>query len=378
MPSPYPAEFHDQVLLDYQKGRTISEICQCYQIAPSTVYHWVKIGGSALNRTTATDFKSLQRKYDRLEHLLQIIDLSELIDQVPLRRRLEILAQLHQQEQFNIHELCDALHVARGTFYNHIFRRADRTRYLEEQETLKLQIQQIFDSSKQRYGAEKIRAALAESGVRVGKERIRQIMVELGLESSRKEAKQNYKKFLKRNLLRQNFKTEHKNEVWVSDVTYFKVKDCPFYLCIILDLFSRRVVAYHISKTNSTHLVTTTFRKSFADRGNPKGLVFHSDRGTQYTSRTFETLLRQSGVTQSFSRPGCPFDNAVSETFFATFKKEEAYRRHYISEQDFRQSVDEYIYFYNEVRPHQTLAYKSPVRFEELYGSNTVSEKAAV
>ena len=100
----------------------------------------------------------------------------------------------------------------------------------------------------------------------------------------------------------------------------------------------------------------------------PRSLVFHSDRGTQYTSNAFTQLLLQNSVQQSFSASGRPLDNAVSETFFATFKKEEAYRRDYLSERDFRKSVDEYIQFYNEIRPHKTLAYKTPTHFEELYG----------
>ena len=99
-------------------------------------------------------------------------------------------------------------------------------------------------------------------------------------------------------------------------------------------------------------------------------MTFHSDRGGQYISDTFEKLLRQCEVKQSFSASGRPYDNAVVETFFATFKKEEAYRRDYSSEQDFHKSVDQFIQFYNEMRPHQTLAYKTPMRFEELYGKD--------
>ncbi len=140
------------------------------------------------------------------------------------------------------------------------------------------------------------------------------------------------------------------------------------YLCVIIDLFSRRVVWWRVSRKSSTHLVTATFRQTFEDRGRPSELTFHSDRGGQYISETFMSLLRSCGVRQSFSNSGRPYDNAVAETFFATFKKEEAYRRDYSSEADFLKSVVEYIRFYNEVRPYQTLAYKSPARFEELYG----------
>ena len=240
-----------------------------------------------------------------------------------------------------------------------------------------LQVQQIFDNSKQRYGAEKIRVTLAENGIHVGKERIRKIMNELGLVSIRENAKSNYKKrqeYQNRNLLNQGFKASRKNEIWVSDITYFKIKDYALYLCVIIDLFSRRVVGYRVSRKSSTHLVTATFKAAYKDRGFPTNLTFHSDRGGQYISNTFCSLLREYGLMQSFSNSGRPYDNAVAETFFATFKKEEAYRRDYSSEADFRKSVDEYIRFYNEVRPHQTLAYKAPARFEELYGKEQTQD----
>ncbi len=302
---------------------------------------------------------------------MQIIRRSGIIDGVSLQQRLAIPARLHEQfEQYSVHELCEALNVSRGTFYNHIFRKVSRSKYLKEQQALLLQVKQIFDDSKQRYGAEKIRVTLATNGIRVGKERIRKIMNELGLVSIRENAKSNYKKcqqYQKRNLLNQEFKAMRQNEIWASDITYFKIKDYAVYLCIIIDLFSRRVVGYRNSRKSSTHLVTATFRQAYEDRGHPSELTFHSDRGGQYISETFMSLLRSCSVRQSFSNSGRPYDNAVAETFFATFKKEEAYRRDYSSEADFRKNVDEYIRFYNEIRPNQTLAYKSPARFEELY-----------
>ena len=309
---------------------------------------------------------------------MEVIHLSGLIDEAPLRRRLDILEALHtQHEEYNVHELCEALNVARGTFYNHIFRKADRTQYMEDQRVLMLQVQQIFDDSQQRFGAEKIRIILSENGIHVGKKRIRDIMQELGLESIRENAKRDYKKrqgYRRKNLLNQNFTASRQNEVWVSDITYFKVKDYGLYLCVIIDLFSRKVVGYRVSRKCSTQLVSATFRKAFRDRGNPSSLTFHSDRGSQYVSGTFQTLLKKCGAAQSFSKSGCPHDNAVAETFFATFKKEEAYRRDYSSEADFRKSVETYIAFYNDTRPHQILAYKSPSRFEELYGKGKTQD----
>jgi len=107
-----------------------------------------------------------------------------------------------------------------------------------------------------------------------------------------------------------------------------------------------------------------TFREAYQERGKPHVLTFHSDRGKQYISKTFSALLQECGVKQSFSASGKPLNNAVSEAFFATFKREEAYRREYASEKHFCRSVEEYIWFCNEVRPHQTLNYKTPQAFE--------------
>lgn len=129
-----------------------------------------------------------------------------------------------------------------------------------------------------------------------------------------------------------------------------------------------------VSHAASTRLVTTTFRNAYEERGNPKNLTFHSDRGGQYISAAFSKLLQQYNVKQSFSASGTPLDNAVAEAFFSTFKKEETYRREYTSERHFRKSVDEYIRFYNEVRPHQTLKYKTPQAFEATYQSSYIEK----
>ena len=303
---------------------------------------------------------------------MEIIRQTEYLSNIPLQKKLATLEELYHRpgNPFSVHELCDALDVARGTFYNHIFRKADRSQYQEEQAQLMLKVKQVFDDSEQRFGAEKIRIVLAESGIRVGKKRISAIMQELGLCSVRTDAKKQFKRkqqYAKQNLLKREFSAEHPNQIWVSDITYFKVNDYWMYLCIILDLFSRRIVDYRVSRNASTNLVTSTFRTAFRERGNPSGLTFHSDRGKQYTSAAFTALLQKCEVKQSFSATARPHDNAVAETFFASFKKEEAYRREYTSEQSYRKSVEQYIRFYNELRPHRTLKYKTPQAFEEAY-----------
>ena len=375
MPKEYSTKFKTEVIKRYQNGESILALSQELRIAQSTIYHWRKEFCSikAANRIyTPKEFDALSRRLEKLEHEMEIIKRSGYIADVPLQKKLSVLENIYRQADntYSVHELCEALDVARGTFYNYIFRRADHSKREEAQIELMRLVQQVFDDNSQRFGAEKIRVTLAASGVRVGTKRIAAIMQELGLQSIRSDAKKQYKKhqqYKKQNLLERQFTADHPNQIWVSDITYFKVNDYWVYLCVILDLFSRKIVGYRVSRNASTNLVTSAFRAAFRERGNPGGLTFHSDRGKQYTSATFTALLQKCGVKQSFSATARPHDNAVAETFFASFKKEEAYRREYTSEQSYRKSVEQYIRFYNEIRPHRTLKYKTPQAFEETY-----------
>lgn len=377
MPTAYPAAFKVKVIHRYEKGESIKALSKELHISQSTLYHWRKECCSIQtpNRAyTPAEFDAISRRLQKLEHEMEIIRISGYLAKVPLQDKLAALESLYNNPNnpYSVHELCDALSVARGTFYNHIFRRADRSKYEEEQAQLMLKVKQVFDDSEQRFGAEKIRIVLANSGIHTSRKRIAAIMQELGLHSIRVDAKKQFKRkqqYTKQNLLKREFSAGHPNQIWVSDITYFKVKSYWVYFCIILDLYSRKIIGWRVSRHMSTNLVTTTFKTAFQERGQPQNLTFHSDRGGQYISKTMMGLLQQYGVKQSFSASARPLDNAVAETFFASFKREEAYRKDYTSEQHFRRSVEEYIRFYNEVRPHQTLNYKIPQAFEDAYRS---------
>lgn len=167
--------------------------------------------------------------------------------------------------------------------------------------------------------------------------------------------------------LRTDFSSKAPNTIWTSDVTYFRVGSKMYYICAILDLYSRKVTAYKVSQKHSTQLITSTFRLAYAECHPSAGLIFHSDQGTQYTSFSFQKLLKTLHVEQSFSPSGKPCHNAVMESFFASLKREELYRHIYHSVREFKECVGKYISFYNTKRPHSTLAYKTPDKFESLY-----------
>ena len=167
----------------------------------------------------------------------------------------------------------------------------------------------------------------------------------MGLSSVSTASKRQWKKSnsyeRKANILKRQFHVEAPNCVWVSDVTCMKLKARYYYLCAIMDLYSRKVIAHKVSTRNSVQLITSTIRMAYDIRTPGENLIFHSYQGSQYTSHAFRQLLTKWKITQSFSNAGTPHDNAVMESFFAVFKKEEFYRSNYRSEAEMRKKIDE-------------------------------------
>lgn len=273
--------------------------------------------------------------------------------------------------------LCEALDVPRGTFYNHIFRnKKDNTWYAKRREELRVAIQKVFDENNQIFGAGKITAILKEQGYSTSEETVRRLMNDMGLVSIRQNAKALYeqeKREFYKNRLKQQFNVKIPNSVWVSDVTYFKCNNKNYYICVIIDLYARKVIGYKIGFNNSTQLIKSTFKIAYNSRQPKQNLLFHTDRGANYRSYTFSSYLKSLNVTQSFSRAYVPYDNSVIESFFSNLKREELYRRKFRSENEVRKAIDDYITFYNEKRPHSRNQNKTPSAKEAEYFNSNMS-----
>lgn len=369
----YTEETKATILHLLDNGTSVKELCMEYNISRSTLYRWLhdlEYSNVAVDIPSAKDYNALQQQVKKLENIISVLKSAKCTVHAPLKEKLLELELLY--DQYDVRTLCEALEVSRGTFYNHILRNKRGNAWFEKRrEEYRILIRDVFDEYRQVLGAEKIRTVLVQRGHQVSTEYVARLMKEMGLSSVRTTAKQNYLNLResgkKRNVLRQQFNATRPNEVWVSDVTCFRLQDRNHYICVILDLFSRKVIAYKVSKKNSTQLVTSTFKSAWEERVPELELLFHSDRGAQYTSHRFQELLRRHSIVQSFSNSGKPHDNAVAESFFASLKKEELYRKNYASEPDFKRSISAYIEFYNMKRPHRTLKNRTPCQMEEDY-----------
>ena len=342
------------IVARYQQGESIAALSDEFGIPRSTLYRWLKSlptdSAGKLLKFSYQEYASLQRKVEKLQNIITILKSVDCLASAPLKERLHALEPFYGK--YEVHTICEPLDVDRGTFYNHMLRSKRGNAWFDKRRQEYCQIiRDVFDEYRQILGAEKIRTILIQRGHQVSAEYISQLMREMGLSSVRSTAKKEYLKLReterKKNILQQQFTADQPNQRWVSDVTCFKLRDHYFYICVIIDLFSRKVIAHKISKRNSTQLITAAFKMAYEERQPPSGLIFHSDRGAQYTSHRLQQLLHKHNVEQSFSQPGKPHDNAVAESFFASLKKEELYRKDHPSDRAFQASVASYIEFYN-------------------------------
>lgn len=172
-----------------------------------------------------------------------------------------------------------------------------------------------------------------------------------------------------KDLLKRKFKVQAPNMAWVSDITYVRVANGFNYVCTVMDLYSRKIIAWKVARNPNSILVLKTLEEAWKIRGKPEAVIFHSDRGTQYTSKMVREALSAKNFVQSFSKSGSPYDNAVAEAFFRYLKEEELNRRNFSCTEELRRSLFTYIDgFYNTRRPHSANEERTPNEQEAEFG----------
>ena len=259
------------------------------------------------------------------------------------------------------------MNVTRGGYYAFIKRPKSNSQI--EREVLETFVKRIFTEHEGRYGSNRILRELARIDIHTSKKRVARIMAKLGLQA--KGTPKRYRKTNapscqeKENILDRVFSTNDRNSVWVGDITYIPTKQGFLHLAGMIDLYSRKVVGWSMSSGMSERLATGALNQAIGREGPCPGLIIHTDRGSQYTSRAFQKALGEKGFTHSMSRKGNPYDNAVSESFFRTLKRELVKGAAFEDRLVAQQAIFKYIeLYYNTRRMHSSLGYKSPLEYE--------------
>ena len=272
--------------------------------------------------------------------------------------------------QHSIKTLCRVLRVNRSSYYKHF--NAKPSPRTEENQRIRRLILQIYSNYDKCLGAYKMARVLERDyGIHISVGRVYRLMASMELPrlSTDKPRRNRHKDDGDcPNHLQQQFNQTAPNLVWASDFTYIKANGVWYYLCIVMDLFSRKVIGWSISRKHDVELTREAFQKAYNGRDVSYGLIFHSDRGSEYTAFPFRKLLDSCNVVQSFSKKGYPFDNACCESFFKFLKKHRTNRRTYHSFEELRLDIFDYIEnLYNNRLPHGSIGYKTPNEYEAEY-----------
>ncbi len=274
------------------------------------------------------------------------------------------------RKNYPVSVLCETLGVSLSGYY--AWMKRPMSQHEREDNQLAEHIQAVYHACRQVYGSPRIHAELQAQGITSSRKRVARLMREQGLSACRRRhrtitTKSELGARVAPNVLDQDFTASRPNEKWTGDITAIWTYEGWLYLAVVLDLYSRRVIGWAMAATQDETLIETAFRMALLGRHPSAGLLFHSDRGSQYTSDAYQGLLADVSVTVSMSRTGNCYDNAVTESFFGTLKGECVERTSFQTRGQARQTIFEYVEcFYNQVRRHSSLGYVSPTAYEQL------------
>jgi transposase InsO family protein len=279
-----------------------------------------------------------------------------------------------QKAHFPVKTLCKTLDVSESGY--HAWKRRPLSKRATENARITAHMSAEFKRSRETYGSPRLTDELRDGGIKAGRHRVARLMREAGIRARRprrfrRTTDSRHALPIAPNLVERRFDevASTPNKLWVSDLTYVRTWQGWVYLCVFLDVFSRKVVGWTLGETMETHLVTDALKMALTRRSPGAGLMVHSDRGSQYASHAFRSLLAAHGIIQSMSRKGDCWDNAVAESFFASIKGDLLDRQSWATSAHVEVAVAEWIeVFYNGQRRHSAIGNVSPVNYERLTG----------
>lgn len=294
--------------------------------------------------------------------------------------RFAAIADWADSDQFDVDFMCRELGVSRSGFY--AWRKRAPSERATADTSLTALMRALFADARGNPGVRRMKAMLAAAGRVVSTRRVHRLMRAAGLvgrhpRAWRATTTPGEHPVPAPDLIGRDFTAEEANTAWCGDITYISTWHGWVYLATVIDLHSRKVVGFAIADHMRTSLVTDALHMAITHRHPPPGVIFHSDRGTQYTSKTFDEYCTARGVRRSVGRTGICYDNAVAESFFATYKKELIHTRPWPDLLTVKADTFEWIEgYYNTTRRHSTLAYLTPREYE--LGYRHINEIAAL
>ncbi|WP_092775638.1 IS3 family transposase [Actinokineospora terrae] len=373
----FSPEFKDEAVKLVESGVSVAEAARQLGLIEQTLRNWVEAHRKKNPKTVvplSVDERARLRELERENHELRMKNEFLGKSRGLLRPRLSV-TELYEfidgeKGSYPMASMCEWMGVSRSGFHDWRARPASFT--TERRQSLAAQITSIFTDSRRTYGYRRVHAALARRGVRCGPELVRVMMRDLGLAPTRRRRPLTTVAapgiHTTPDLVRRDFTADRPGHKLVGDITYIPTGQGWLHLATVIDCATRKIIGWACADHLKTSLVRDAITMAATHTTLAPDAIFHSDRGTQYTSIEFREHLRAHRITPSLGRTGACWDNALAESFFATLKKELVHRTTYHTHAQARQEIATYIeLFYNHTRLHSTLGYITPNEAENLY-----------
>ncbi|WP_147554130.1 IS3 family transposase [Bacillus testis] len=367
----FTEDFKKQIVLLYENGKPRKEIIAEYELTPSALDKWVKqsrTAGSfkeADNRTPEqTELMKIRKELKQLQMENDIFKASR------ADHGTKVKVIRNNRHKYSVSAMCIVLNISRSSYYYEA-----KIQDNQQEERIRSLIIEIFQKSRQNYGARKIKIELKKQDHRVSRRRIGRIMKEEGLISSYtlaqfKPHKAQCNEEKVGNELDRSFHQQEELAVVVSDLTYVRVKDSWNYICLLIDLYNRELIGHSVGPKKDAKLVS----KALSTVQHDLRLItlFHTDRGSEFKNKHLDETLETFEIKRSLSMKGCPYDNAVAEATYKILKTEFVRGRTFETLEQLRSELYDYVHWFNHFRIHETLGYLSPVQFKETHLKKSV------
>ncbi|WP_198286499.1 MULTISPECIES: IS3 family transposase [Bacillus] len=354
-------EFKNQMVQLYLNGKPRKEIIREYELTSSALDRWIaqsETSGSFKEKDNKTpeqlELEKLRKELKQLQMENDIFKASS----ADTRTKVNVIKQ--NQHKYSISAMCNVLQLPRSTYYY-------EAKIKPSGDELSSKVVEIFQANRQSYGTRKIKVELKKQGLIVSRRRIGRMMKENGLVSTYtlaqfKPYRDQCNESTIKNELNRTFHQEEPLAVVVSDLTYVRVGQKWHYVCLFVDLFNREMIGYSAGAHKDAQLVYRALSTIKSDLRRIR--LFHTDRGNEFKNKLIDEALKTFEIKRSLSMKGCPYDNAVAEATFKIFKTEFIRGQRFESLADLERELADYVHWFNHIRIHGTLDYKSPVQYK--------------